>query len=139
MSKKIKNAIQDAELQFFREADPETIRDILKESTPDLAEYTRKRDEALVKVKFLAKAASNKQRDQYLLDLASRYREAIEKNIDKPLQFLRTLMSQKVSAAYNNSLDKLTREEIIEIIKDQNLVNMLEQFDQDGTNNEGKV
>ena len=139
MSGKIKNAVQDAEVHFFRQADPETVQDVLKECTPDMTEYTRKRDEALVKIKFLAYAASNKHREGKLLQLASRYREAIEKNIDKPIQFLRSLMSQKASAAYNNSLDKLSQEEIVELIKDQNLVNLLDQLDQDGTDNKGKV
>ena len=46
-------------------------------------------------------------------------------------------MSQKVSAAFNNSLDKLSQEEIVELIKDQNLVNLLDQLD--GTHNETKI
>ena len=136
---KNKNAIHDAEVHFFRHADPETIQNILRECNSDIAEYTRKRGEALVKIQFLAKAAANKQRDEKLLQLASCYREAIEKNIEKPIQFLRSLMGQKASAAFNNSLDKLSHEEIIELIRDQNLVNLIDQLEQDGTDNESQV
>lgn len=139
MSEKIKNIIGDAEIHFFKDADPDSIQEILKESTTDMVEYCRKRDDALVKIKFLANAALKKERDAKLLQLASQYREAIEKNINKPLQFLRSLLSQKAPAAFNSSLEKLSQEEIIELIKDQNLVNLLDQFDQDGTHNESKI
>lgn len=139
MSEKIKRNIEDAELHFFREADPGTIRNSLQDCIPDLQEYARKKNKALTTIKFLVKANSNKQRDGKLLEIAAGFREAIDKNIDKPLQFLRSLMSSKISVTYNNNLEKLSQEEIIELIKDQNLVNLLEQLDKDGTDIKGKV
>jgi hypothetical protein len=139
MSEKIKKAVTDAEVLFFQETDAATVQEILKECTPDMASYTQKRDAALVKIKFLAQAAANQQRDQKLLQLASRFKDAIAKNTDKPIHFLQSLISQKVATAFNSNLDKLSQEEIIELIKDQNLVNLLEQFDQDGAHLQGEA
>ena len=137
MSGPIKKAIQDAEVNFYKQADSEIIQEVLKEVTPDMEKYIDKRDKAMIKIQFLANALEKKQQDAKLLQLASQYREAIERNINKPIQFLRSLMSQKVSAAFNNNLEKLSQEEIIELIKDQNLVNLLDQLDQDGSDNKG--
>ena len=130
MSDKIKKSIQEAEVNFFREVDSQTIREILQETSPDINSYMNKRNRAIAKITFLAKAATNKQRDSELLKLARGFKEAIEKNIDKPIQFLRDIMGQKAAAAFNSSLDKLSQEEIIELIRDQNLVNLLDQLDQ---------
>lgn len=138
MSEKIKKNIRDAEISFFMEADPQYIREILQETMPDMNKYTKKKDLTMAKIKFLAKATANKQRDNELLKIANGFKDAIEKNIDRPLQFLKTLMSQKLAATFNSSLDKLSQEEIIELIKDQNLVNLLDQLDQQhGTDNKG--
>ena len=138
MTDPIKKNIEDAEMHFFMQADSDIIKKYLGEY--EIEENNSAQKEVLLKrIKFLAKATLNKQKDNQLLAIAIKYKAAIEKNIDKPLQFLRNLMASKVSASYNNSLDKLTQEEIIELIKDQNLVNLLDQLDQDGINFESKI
>jgi hypothetical protein len=137
MTNEIKKNIEDAEMYFFMEADSEIIKQHLNDC--EIEGESLKRDLLLKRIKFLAKAAANKQRDNSLLVIASKCKEAIEKNIEKPIQFLRDLMASKLSTSYNSNLDKLSQEEIIDLIKDQNLANLLDQLDQDGTDNQTKI
>jgi len=88
-------------------------------------EYEKKKK----KIIFLAKAMANKQHNEYLLSLAEKFCEAIEKNIEKPIAVLKQLIQANAAPAYYRNLSKLTKEDIIEIIKDKNLVNLLEQLD----------
>jgi hypothetical protein len=138
MTEQLRKNLEDAEMYFFMEADSETIKQYLKDC--DIEEPNKFQKEVILKrLSFLAKAVTNKQRDNQLLLVALKCKDAIERNIDKPVQFLRELMSNKLSTAYNNSLDKLSQEEIIELIKDQNLVNLMNQLEEDGTNNEAEI
>lgn len=79
---------------------------------------------------FLLKGIINKQKDINLLDKASlMLQQAIEKNIDKPVSYLKNLIQNNQFQVQYRNLESLTIDEIKEIIKDQNLLELLEKLE----------
>ena len=129
MSNEIRNKIDEALLNFYMEADKETIQEILKENYSNIEEYDKKKKQLL----FLLKAKANKKHNDHLLQVASKFHEAIIQNIEKPIAILKTIIQGNSSFALYRNLDKLTKEDIIEIIKDINFVELLEELDNNET------
>lgn len=126
MSNEIKNRIDDALFNFFLEADKDSINDLLKDDIQNLEEYNKKKKQII----FLAKATVNKTHNEHLMELTTKFQEAILSNIEKPIAILKQLIQGNASPALFRNLDKLTKEDIIEIIKDKNLVQLLEQLEE---------
>lgn len=79
---------------------------------------------------FLLKGIINKQKDINLLDKASlMLQQAIEENIDKPVSYLKNLIQNNQFQVQYRNLESLTIDEIKEIIKDQNLLELLEKLE----------
>jgi len=125
MNNEIKSKIDLALFNFYLEADRETINDLLKEDIQNLDDYTKKKRQII----FLSKAITIKKHNEFLLELASKFQDAILQNIEKPVSILKQLIQSNASFALYSNLDKLSREDILEIIKDKNLVDLLEKLD----------
>jgi len=127
MSREIKNKIDDALFNFYLEADKDTIKDLLQENIKNLVEYEKKKKRIL----FLAKATANKKHNEFLLELVGKFQEALILNIEKPIAILKQLVQGNPSFALYRNLDKISKEDIIEIIKDKNFVELIEQLEED--------
>lgn len=127
MSREIKNKIDDALFNFYLEADKDTIKESLQENIKNLVEYDKKKKRFL----FLAKATANKKHNESLLELVSKFQEALLLNIEKPIAILKQLVQSNPSFALYRNLDKISKEDIIEIIKDKNFVELIEQLEED--------
>jgi len=125
MSNEIENKINDALFNFYLEADKDIIKDSLKRDIQNLDEYNKKKKQII----FLANAKAKQKHNEYLLALANKFQEAVLQNIEKPVAILKQLIQGNASLALYRNLDKLSKEDIIEIIKDKNLVELLEQLD----------
>lgn len=125
MSKEINNKINDALYEFYLEADKDIIKDSLKSDIQNLDEYNKKKKQII----FLAQAKAKQKHNEYLLALANKFQEAVLQNIEKPVAILKQLIQGNASLALYRNLDKLSKEDIIEIIKDKNLVELLEQLE----------
>jgi len=119
--------ITDALFNFYLEADNETIVDSLKERIENFDEYNRKKRQTI----FLFKAKLQQKHNEHLLDVAKRFQEAVLLNIEKPIAILKLIIQQNPAFALYRNLDKLSKEDIVEIIKDKNLVQLLEQIEKD--------
>lgn len=76
------------------------------------------------------KGIINKQKDINLLEKASlMLQQAIEENIDKPVSYLKNLIQNNQFQVQYRNLESLTIDEIKEIIKDQNLLELLEKLE----------
>jgi hypothetical protein len=64
-----------------------------------------------------------------MLEIAKKFQEAILLNVEKPISFLKQIIQQNPSFALYRNLDKLSKEDIVEIIKDKNLIELLEQME----------
>lgn len=127
MSNEINNNINDALFNFYLEADEETIIDSLKDDISNFEEYNKRKRQII----YLAKAKAKIQHDNQLLELTTKFKEALQQNIEKPIAILKQLILENASPALYRNLDKLSKEDIIEIIKDKNLVDLLEQLEED--------
>lgn len=125
MSNEIKNKINDALYNFYLEADKDIIKDSQKSDIQNLEEYNKKKKQII----FLAQAKTKQKHNEYLLALANKFQEAVLQNIEKPVAILKQLIQGNASLALYRNLDKLSKEDIIEIIKDKNLVELLEQLE----------
>lgn len=126
MNNEIKNKINEALYNFYLEADESVINDSLKNDVPNLDEYNKKKKQII----FLAKAKAKQQQNAYLKELVDKFKEAINENIEKPVTVLKQLIQVNPSFALYRNLDKLSNDDIIEIIKDKNLVELLEQLEE---------
>ena len=126
MSKDIKSKIEDALFNFYLEADKDTITNILQEDIPNYDDYTKKKKRLV----FLANAAVKQKRNDRLLNLASQFQEAIIQNVGRPIAMLKSLIQTNPAFSMYRNLNTLSKEDIIEIIKDKNLVELIEQLEE---------
>jgi hypothetical protein len=83
---------------------------------------------------FLAKATANKKHNEHLLELVNKFQEALLLNIEKPIAILKQIVQGNPSFALYRNFDKFSKEDIIEIIKDKNLVELIEQLEENEKN-----
>lgn len=132
MNNDINNKINDAILNFYLEADKNSINEVLKNDLTNFDDYNKKKKQLI----FLAKAKAKQIENEKLQQLACKIQEAFIHNIEKPIAlFKQMLQGYNMSPLLYNNLDKLSKDEIIEIIKDNNFVELLEQLD----DNEQKI
>lgn len=125
MSDEIKNKADKAFFDFFLEADEAQTKDYLERNIENMDAYERKKK----KILFLTKAAANKQNNDQLLKAAAQFQSAILKGVERPIAILKGLIQEQPSLSLYRNLDKLSEENIIEIIKDKNLVELLEKLE----------
>lgn len=103
------------------------IREDLSDYGVDLSENEKRQDKLIKQLKFKLRASINEEKDSLLLKKATTsFLDAISKGLEKPIAYLNTLIQEnKVVFQYKN-LKKLNEEEIKEIIKDQNLIEIIE-------------
>lgn len=126
MSKELNKKIEEALYNFYKEADKEIVINSLKEDIKDYDAYERKKRQII----FKAKATLNKKKNDNLLALVKKIQEGIERKIDKPITLLKQIIEKDPSLALYRNLDNLSKEDIIEIIKDKNFVDLLEELDE---------
>lgn len=126
----INDKIDKAILNFYLTADDQTIDHILDEHIDNMDEFNKQKDKYLKKIRFLAKSIANQQKNEQLLNLAvEKIQNAIKNNIDKPIAYFNKLVASQKTVTYYRNLDQLSKEDIIEIIKDQNLVELIEKLE----------
>ncbi|MGV3698270.1 hypothetical protein [Flavobacterium sp.] len=132
MKNKFIKKIDEAIISQIIEGDSSTYDEILKADGHDITDVENYAEKNFRKHSFLLKGIINKQKDLVLLEKASLLlQNAIEKNIDKPISYLKGLIANNQFQVQYRNLDNLGIEEIKEIIKDQNLLELLEQLEDD--------
>jgi len=126
MKNELNDIITDALFNFYLEADTDTISSTLNESVENIDDYNRQKKQTI----FLFKAKLQKIHNERLLEIAKKFQEAILLNMEKPISLLKQIIQQNPSFALYRNLDKLSKEDIIEIIKDKNLVELIEQIEE---------
>lgn len=136
MNTTINKKIEDALRDFYLEADKNIIEEILLEDVSDIEAYIKKRNRLL----FMIKAKVKKQANDALIEKVLTYFEdAIKKNTAKPIAYLKQLISENHSLALYHNFDKLSKDDILLIIKDKNLISIIEQIEKDGTEEQSTI
>ncbi len=132
MKNKFIKKIDEAIISQIIEGDSSAYDEILKADGHNISDIENYAQKNFRKHSFLLKGIINKQKDSALLEKASLLlQNAIEQNIDKPISYLKGLIANNQFQVQYRNLEKLGVEEIKEIIKDQNLLELLEQLEND--------
>ena len=121
-------SIDDALINFLEATDDKTIKSLLSESIENIDEYEQKKLKLQKEITFMIKAQEKYQKHELLLMVAKQFEEALLKNTEKPIAMLKQLIGSNQAFALNKGLETLTREEIVEIIKDKNLIELLDKL-----------
>jgi len=127
---KLKNNIDKGVTNFYLNLDVDIIKESLKDDGVDVIKEDEKISKFSKRIKFMNKAIVIKEKTDNLLEtIVSKFQEAIENNIDNPIASLKKLIEAKELSVQFRNLDKLTEEEIKEIIKGKNLVDLMDELD----------
>lgn len=124
---KFKEIINRGFTESHLSGDINDIRKSLSDYGVDLTANSIRQDKLIKQLKFRLRASINEEIDNALLQKAvESFQDAISKGLDKPVAYLNQLIRENRVAFQFNSLDKLNEDEIREIIKDQNLIEIIE-------------
>jgi hypothetical protein len=127
---KFKQNIEKGITEFYLNLDVNIIKESLKDDGVNVIKEDEKISKFSKRIKFMNKAILIKEKTDNLLEtIVSKFQEAIENNIDKPIASLKKLIEAKELSVQFRNLDKLTVEEIKEIIKGKNLVDLMDELD----------
>lgn len=126
----LKNKIDKGIKEFYLHSDINLIRKSLSEEGVDVDKESIKISKLIKRLKFTKSATISKKNNQALLErIIGKFQDALNKNIDKPIATLMKLVESKEMAVQFRNLDKLTPDEIKEIIKGKNLVDLMDELD----------
>lgn len=128
----LKNKIDKGITEFYLDADINLIKEFLVEEGVNVESESAEITKFIKRLKFTKSAIVVKNNNKLLLDrIVEKFQDAINKNIDKPIATLMSLIESKEMKVQFRNLDKLTPEEIKEIIKGKNLVDLMDELDED--------
>lgn len=124
---KLKEIIDKGFIESYLSGDINDIRKSLSDYGVDLTANSKRQDKLIKQLKFRLRASINEEKDSALLKKAvESFQDAIHKGLDKPIAYLNQLIKENRVEFQYNRLDKLNEDELKEIIKDQNLIEIIE-------------
>lgn len=132
MKKELINKMDEYILASLKSGDSSAIDSFLESSGYNLGEINNVADKSFKQMNFAMNGLVNSQKDEILLEKVSKYfQNAISQNLDKPISYLKNLVASNQLAFGHRNLDKLSTDEIKELIKDHNLLEILEKLEND--------
>lgn len=132
MKESFLNKIDESIKNSIIEGNEEAINDYLISMGYDIDKVDGLASKQSRKQAFLARGIINEVSNDNLLEKASTFfEEAITKNLDKPVSYLKNLILSNSLQVQHRNLENLTLDEIKNIIKDQNLLELLEELDEE--------
>jgi len=124
---KLKKIIDKGFTENYLFGDISDIRKSLSDYGVNLDDNSERQNKLIKQLKFKLRSSVNKERNENLLLKATEsFQEAINKGLEKPIAYLNNLIKENQLVVQYNKLDKLSPDEIKEIIKDQNLIEIIE-------------
>ena len=129
LSTKLNEKIYETFLYEIKNGDTELADDLLIELGYDVKEVDTMAEKIYKRQSFKIKAKIQKQKNDILLEKATKLvQRSIQKNEERPLAYLKEMIQQNRVQMNYHKLEKLSHHEIREIIKDVNLVDLLDQL-----------
>lgn len=124
--KKILENLEKSSLEFLESGNEDYLNSVIEENGGDVAEIEEKGEALYKRLSFINKASSTKEKnDELLLTVIHRFKDGLDRNQDKPIATLKKLILEKPQLMRARNLDKLTEDDIRELIKGHNLVELL--------------
>ncbi len=131
MKKELLNKMDNFILSSLKDGDSSAIDSFLESNEYNLNEIGTITEKSFKKISFSLKGQITLQKDELLLERAINYfQDAINKNIEKPVNYLRNLVASNQVAFQHRNLEKLSHEEIKSLIRDHNLLEVLEELEE---------
>ena len=135
---KLKKTIKESLNNFEKAIPDDLVRKQLEAEGVDLDEQSLLQDKFIRQLTFKLKSKSTKEKYDIMLEKASTYfKDALSKGLDRPIAYMNELIRTNNLQTQFSKLDKLSEEQIKDIIKDQNLIEILEMIE-DEEKSEGK-
>ena len=132
MKNKLKNKLDEYILTSLKDGDCSVIDSYLENNGYDLNNINDIAEKSYKRTVFSINGQINYQKDELLLEKAVKYfQDAINKNIEKPISYLRNIIETKQVAFHYSNLDKLSSDEIKNLIKEHNLLEIIENLEID--------
>jgi len=132
-STKLNEKIYETFLDEIKNGDTELADDLLTELGYDTKEINTMAEKIYKRQSFLIEAEIQKQKNDILLEKATKLLHYnIQKNEERPLAYLKEMIKQNRVQMNYHKLEKLSYKEIKQIIKDVNLVDLLDQLSDEG-------
>lgn len=126
----LKDKIEKGLTEFYLNSDIDLIKNSLQEEGVNVSEEGTEIDRFLKKLRFTRTAQLAQESNLLLIEkIVEKFQAAINKNLDKPIATLMNLVESKQMSVQFRNLDKLTSDEIKEIIKGKNLVDLMDELD----------
>jgi uncharacterized protein YqfA (UPF0365 family) len=124
---KLKKIIDKGITENYLFGDINDIRKSLSDYGVNLEDNREHQNKLIKQLKFKLRSSINKEKNENLLLKATEsFQDAINKGLEKPIAYLNNLIKENQLVVQYNKLDKLSSDEIKEIIKDQNLIEIIE-------------
>ena len=124
----ILNRIDNIELELIS-SDTEYAKNFLVDEGFNIEQEIDFSVKYIAKVKFMAQALANKNRDQHLLEKAFiKIKEVIQENSNLASVKLAALLQKRTPLVQYRKLEKWSDEEIKEVLADVDLVKLLEEL-----------
>ncbi|PXX27323.1 hypothetical protein [Arenibacter sp. ARW7G5Y1] len=124
---KLKKIIDKGFTENYLLGDINDIRKSLSDYGVNIDDNSERQNKLIKQLKFKLRSSINKEKNENLLLKATEsFQEAINKGLEKPIAYLNNLIKENQLVVQYNKLDKLSPDEIKEIIKDQNLIEIIE-------------
>lgn len=128
----LKNKIDKGITEFYLNSDIDLIKKSLIDEGVNLESESAEISKFVKRLKFTKSAVAVKESNKLLLDrIIEKFQDAINKNVEKPIATLMGMIESKEMRVQFRNLDKLTPEEIKEIIKGKNLVDLMDELDEE--------
>jgi hypothetical protein len=132
MKNELINKMDDYMISALKSGDSSAIDSFLESYGYDIEVVNNIADKSFKQITFSLRGQLNSQKDEILLEKVAKYfQDAINKNIEKPISYLRNLVDSNQLAFGHRNLEKLTSDDIKELIKDHNLLDILEKLEND--------
>ena len=130
MKNRLINKIDDGIIDAVANREADFLNSFLEAEGYDLQHISTISKKVQKQQTFIIKGMINRNKDIILLEKVSTlFSDAIHKNLEKPVNYLRNLIEQNSLSVQYRNLDKLELEDIKSIIKNQNLLDLLEQLE----------
>ncbi|WP_209400451.1 hypothetical protein [Pseudozobellia sp. WGM2] len=124
---KLKKIVDKGFTENYLFGDINDIRKSLSDYGVNLDDNRQRQNKLIKQLKFKLRSSIYKEKNENLLLKATEsFQEAINKGLEKPIAYLNNLIKENQLLVQYNNLDKLSSDEIKEIIKDQNLIEIIE-------------
>lgn len=127
--------IEEGLFEFCLNADKVSIHDAISDIEDRKKTDILFEEKLIRKMQFISNASLKKQKDEsHLEQILFKFQDDISQNFKKSLSELKDLIiTGKLGLQFRN-LDSLTEEDIKDIIRDKNLIDLLEKLDNESQN-----